>query len=94
MKMYKQIDAWDKRKGHQRLRWLGKEVVHILLTFAIGVSIATAYHLIVTNNQVITTAERVCDTFGRDAEECRNGISDVLNMSDNVLDNNINVKGE
>lgn len=91
--IHKEIHAWSKRKGHQRLRWLGKEVAHILLTFAIGVVIATAYHLIVTNNQVITTAEKVCDAFGRDAEECRNGISDLLNMSDNEVQNNINING-
>lgn len=89
-----QINAWDKRKGHRRLRWLGREVLHILLTFAVGVAIATLYHEIITNKSIRSGAERICTIYGRDEAECKANIDSVLNMSDNVVDNNINVKGE
>lgn len=91
--MHKEIHAWDKRKGHQRLRWLGKEVLHILLTFAVGVAIATLYHELVTSKSIRSGAERICTLYGKDEEECKNNIDSVLNMSDDVVDNNINVKG-
>ena len=91
--MHKEIHAWDKRKGHQRLRWLGKEVLHILLTFAIGVAIATLYHELVTSKSIRSGAERICTLYGKDEEECKQNIDSVLNMSDDVVDNNINVKG-
>ena len=91
--MHKEIHAWNKRKGHQRLRWLGKEVLHILLTFAVGVAIATLYHELVTNKSIRSGAERICTLYGKDEEECKQNIDSVLNMSDDVLDNNINVKG-
>lgn len=92
--MYKQIDAWSKRKGHQRLRWLGREVGHILLTFVVGVAIATVYHELVTNKAVISAAERICTLYGRDEQECKNNISTALNMSDNDVQNNLIIKGE
>lgn len=92
--MYKSINAWSKRKAHPRLRWLGREVLHILLTFTIGVIIASAYNWLVTNKSVISTAEQVCSIYGRDEQECKDGIDNILNESENVLDNNLNVKGE
>ena len=88
------ISAWTKRKAHPKLRWLGREVLHILLTFVIGVAIATAYHELVTTKVVRSGAEKICTIFGRDEQECKDGIDEVLDMSDNVLDNNINVGGE
>ena len=91
---HKEIHAWSKRKGHQRLRWLGKEVAHILLTFAIGVAIATLYHELVTNKSVRSGAERICIFYGRDEQECKNNIDTVLDMSDDEVQNNINIKGE
>lgn len=78
----------------KEFKWVWKKIMHILLSFLIGVILATAYHLIVTNRQVRKTAEAICENFGRDEQECKAGIDDVLNMSDNVVDNNINVKGE
>lgn len=42
----------------------------------------------------IPTAETVCTVFGRDEQECKDGIDDVLDMTDNVTQNNTNVKGE
>lgn len=92
--MYTKIDAWDKRKGHRHLRWLGREILHILLTFAVGVAIATLYHEIITNKSIRSGAERICTIYGRDEAECKANIDSVLNMSDDVVDNNINVKGE
>lgn len=89
-----QIDAWDRRKGHRRLRWLGREILHIVLTFAVGVAIATLYHEIITNKSIRSGAERICTLYGRDEAECKANIDSVLNMSDDVVDNNINVKGE
>lgn len=89
--IYRDFHAWNKRRGHQRLRRIGRKVLHLTLTFALGVAVATAYHLLVTNQKVRRTAEAVCDNFGRDASECRNGIDDLLDESDNTLDNNINV---
>lgn len=92
--MYKRIDAWSKRKSHPRLRWLGREVLHILLTFVIGVAIATLYHELITNKSIRSAAERICTLYGRDEQECKSNIDSALDMSDNVLDNNINVGGE
>lgn len=94
MELYKEIHAWKKRKGHQRLRWLGREVLHILITFIVGVSIAMLYHELITNKVVRSGAERICALYGRDENECKQNIDSVLDMSDDVVDNNINVKGE
>lgn len=91
--IHRQIDAWTKREGHQRLRWLGKEVLHILLTFVIGVAIATLYHELITNKNFRSTIERVCTLYGRDEQECKDGIDDILDESDGVVDNNLNIKG-
>ena len=83
-----------KEKDHKKLKWFEHKIIHLIATFILGVALATVFHVVITNHQVRTTAEAVCNVFGRDAEECKGGIDDVLNMSDNVLDNNINVKGE
>ena len=91
--MYKQIDAWTKRKGHRRLRWLGREVTHILLTFVVGVSIAMLYHELVTNQSVRSAAERICVLYGRDEAECKSNIDEALDMSDDEVQNNINIEG-
>ena len=74
-------------------KWIWKKTLHILLSFLIGVILATAFHLIVTNKQVRKTAEAVCENFGRDEQECKDGIDNVLDMSDEVVDNNINING-
>lgn len=89
-----EIDAWSKRKSHPRLRWLGREALHILLTFVIGIAIATAYHVLVTTKVVRSGAEKICTIFGRDEKECKDGIDEVLDMSDNEVQNNINIGGE
>lgn len=94
MKVEKSIDAWAKRKGHKRLRWLGREVAHVLLTFAIGVAIATLYHELVTNKSVRSTAEKICILYGRNEQECKDNIDSVLDMSDEEVQNNITIKGE
>ena len=88
------ISAWSKRKGHKRLRWLGREVLHILLTFVVGVSIAMLYHEIVTNQSVRSAAERICTLYGADEAECKANIDEALEMSDEEVDNNINIGGE
>lgn len=92
--MYKQINAWDKRKGHRRLRWLGKEVLHILITFIVGVSIAMLYHELITNKVVRSGAEKICTLYGRDEAECKANIDAVLDMSDEDIQNNMTIKGE
>lgn len=89
-----QINAWSKRKGHQRLRRLLWKALHLILTFIFGVALATVYHQFVINKQVRKTAEAICENFGRDEQECKSGIDNVLDMSDEVVDNNINVGGE
>ena len=89
-----QINAWSKRKGHQRLRKILWKTLHLILTFIFGIALATIYHQFVTNKQVRKTAEAVCENFGRDEQECKDGIDNVLDMSDEVVDNNINVGGE
>ena len=88
-----QIDAWSKRKGHQRLRRVLRKMLHLILTFAFGVALATIYHQFVTNTQVRKTAEAVCENFGRDEQECKDGIDTLLDESDNEVDNNINING-
>lgn len=92
--METQISAWSKRKAHPRLRWLGREILHILLTFVVGVSIAMLYHELVTNKAVRSGAERICVLYGRDEQECRNNIDSALDMSDEEIQNNINIGGE
>ena len=86
-----QINAWSKRKGHQRLRKVLRKTLHLILTFIFGVALATVYHQLVTDQQVRKTAEAVCDNFGRDAQECKDGIDNLLDESDNEVDNNINI---
>ena len=85
------INAWSKRKGHQRLRRVLRKVLHLILTFVFGVVLATVYHQFVTNTQVRKTAEAVCENFGRDEQECKDGIDNLLDESDNEVDNNINI---
>lgn len=87
------ISAWSKRKAHRRLRWLGREVLHILLTFVVGVSIAMLYHELVTSQSVRSAAERICVVYGKDQQECKDNIDEVLDMSDEEVDNNINIRG-
>ena len=89
-----QIHAWSKRKGHQRLRRVSRKILHLILTFVFGVALATVYHQFVMNKQVRKTAEAVCENFGRDEQECKAGIDNVLDMSDNEVQNNIEIKGE
>lgn len=92
--LYMRLEEGEKEKDHKKLKWFEHKIIHLIATFILGVALATVFHVIITNHQMRTTAEAVCNVFGRDAEECKGGIDDVLNMSDNVLDNNINVKGE
>lgn len=92
--LYMRLEEGGKEKDHKKLKWFEHKIIHLIATFILGVALATVFHVVITNHQVRTTAEAVCNVFGRDAEECKGGIDDVLNMSDNVLDNNINVKGE
>lgn len=90
----KRIDAWSKRKGHQRLRWLGREIFHIILTFIVGVTISVLYHEFVTNKAVRMAAERICTVYGRDEQECKENIDTVLQLSDSDVQNNVVIKGE
>ena len=92
--IHKEISAYHKRKGHQRLRWLGREVLHIIITFIVGVSIAMLYHEIITNANFRAGVERICELYGRDEAECKANIDEALDMSDNEVDNNINIGGE
>lgn len=78
----------------EKLKYIGKKALDVLLTFIVGLLIATAYHMLITNKMVRSTAERVCETYGRDEQECKDGIDELLDMSDNIVDNNINVGGE
>lgn len=77
-----------------KLKWLSKKVLDVLLTFIVGLLIATVYHMFITNKMVRLTAERVCETYGRDEQECKDGIDELLDMSDNEVQNNIEIKGE
>ena len=87
------IDGWEKRKGHQRLQRVLRKMLHLILTFVFGVALATIYHQIIINSQVRKTAEAVCENFGRDEQECKDGIDNLLDESDNEVDNNINING-
>ena len=91
--LHKEINAWNKRKGHKRLRWLGREILHILLTFIVGVSIAMLYHEIITNANFRASMERICNLYGRDEAECKANIDEALDMSDAEVDNNITING-
>jgi len=76
-----------------KLKRLWNKTWHIALSFLLGVVITTVVHIILTNHQVRKTAEAVCTVFGRDEQECKDGIDNVLDMADNVTQNNANVKG-
>ena len=73
---------------------MGREILHILLTFAVGVSIAMLYHELVTSKAVRAGAERICVLYGRDEAECKENIDAALDMSDEEVQNNINIGGE
>lgn len=88
-----QINAWSKRKGHQRLRRLLWKALHLILTFIFGAALATVYHQFVTNTQVRNIAESVCENFGRDEQECKNGIDNLLDESDEEVQNSVNISG-
>lgn len=78
----------------EKLKYIGKKALDVLLTFIVGLIIATAYHMFIMNKNIRSTAERVCEVYGRDEQECKDGIDELLDMSDNIVDNNINVEGE
>lgn len=52
------------------------------------------YHELVTNKVVRSGAERICTLYGRDEAECKANIDSALEMSDNEVQNNINIGGE
>ena len=92
-------EIWDLTKeeeenDHKKLKWFEHKIIHLIATFILGVALATIFHVIIMNHQVRTTAEAVCNVFGRDAEECKGGIDNVLNMSDEDIQNNMTIKGE
>ena len=95
LRFYRRLDKkLTPKKSHEKLKYIGKKALDILLTFIVGLLIATAYHMFITNKMVRSTAERVCETYGRDEQECKDGIDDVLDISDNEVQNNIEIKGE
>lgn len=89
-----QIDNHCGRERHPKLKKTWNKTWHIALSFLIGVAITTVVHVILSNQKVRTAAEAVCTVFGSDEQQCKDGIDDVLNMSDNVVQNNTDVKGE
>lgn len=80
-------------ESHPKLKKFWGKTWHIALSFLLGVAITTVVHVVLSNQRVRTTAEAVCTVFGRDEQECKDGIDDVLDMADNVTQNNTNVKG-
>ena len=85
---------YKKKKAHPKLKKFWRKTWHIALSFLLGVAITTVVHVVLSNQRVRTTAEAVCTVFGRDEQECKDGIDDVLDMADQVSENNTNVKGE
>lgn len=88
-----EIVGGEKRKRFPYLRKLGRKALHLILTFILGVALATAYHQISTSKNVRKAAENICNAFSRDADECKDGIDNVLDMSDDEVQNNINING-
>lgn len=91
--MIKILPKGNPRKRHPRLRWIGRKALHLIITFVLGVALATIYHELVTNNSVRNGAEKICILFSRDADECKDNIDNVLDMSDDEVQNNINING-
>ena len=91
--MIKILPNGTNRMKHPKLRWLCKKALHLIITFIFGVALATIYHKLATDNNVRTGAEKICIVFGRDADECKANIDDVLDMSDDEVQNNINIGG-
>ena len=79
--MIKILPNENTRIRYPKLRWLGKKALHLIITFILGVALATIYHKLATDNNVRTGAEKICIVFGRDADECKDNIDDVLDMS-------------
>ena len=69
-------------EGHPKLKKFWSKAWHIALSFTLGVAITTVVHVILSNQRVRTTAEAVCTVFGRDEQECKDGIDNVLDMAD------------
>lgn len=86
--------SYKKKKDHSKLKKIWSKVWHIVLSFLLGVVITTVVHIILTNHQVRKTAEAVCTVFGSDEQECKDGIDNVLDMSDEDIQNNMTIKGE
>lgn len=81
-----------KKKRSVSFKKLWNKAWHIALSFLLGVVITTVVHVALTNHQVRKTAEAVCTVFGSDEQQCKDGIDDVLDMAEGVVDNNTNVK--
>ena len=91
--MKKILPEGNPRKRNPKMRWIARKTLHLVATFIIGVAIATAYHHITTSMKIRKTAEAICEVFGTDEQECKDNIDNVLDMSDNEVQNNINING-
>ena len=52
------------------------------------------YHELVTSKVMRSGAEKICTLYGRDENECKQNIDSALDMSDEEVQNNINIGGE
>lgn len=81
------------KKTHPKLKWLGKKTLHLIISFILGVALATVFHTIVANHRVRKTAEAICNVFSRDVKECKDNIDNVFDMADTEVENNIEING-
>lgn len=58
--------SFKEKKKHPKFKKLWSKVWHIVLSFVVGVILATIFHIIVSNHQIRKTAEAVCTVFGSD----------------------------
>lgn len=69
-----------------------KKILKLVLTFLLGLAIATTFHAVTQNRRVRKTAEKICEVFARDESECKNGIDSVFDIANNEVQNNIDVE--
>lgn len=91
--MDREINAWSKRKKYPRLRKLCKKAWHITISFIIGIAVATIFHKLTTARAVRDGAEKICEAFSRDEQECKNNIDSALNVADNEMQNTMAPQG-
>lgn len=64
------------------------------LSFLLGVTVTSIVHAVMENQRIRATVEKACVVFGKEEQECKESVDDVMSMMDSITQNNANIKDE